>query len=61
MSEKKKTDGDWLPLIFIFIGLPVAFTYGGVWVGIPVLIIGVIALGWSKRHGGPFPTNKPKE
>lgn len=38
--------------------LPLAFTYGGIWVGLIVLVIGVVALGWSKRHEGPFPTNK---
>lgn len=62
MSDKEKKSGDdWLPVIFLLVVLPIVFTYGGVWVGIPVLIIGVVALGWSKRHEGPFPTNRPKE
>jgi hypothetical protein len=62
MSDKEKKSGDdWLPIIFLLVVLPIAFTYGGAWVGIPVLIIGVVALGWSKRHEGPFPTNRPRE
>lgn len=55
-NDDQKTD--WLVLFFIFIALPAAFTLGGIWVGFMVLVIGVIALGWSKRHNGPFPTNK---
>ena len=55
-SENKKSD--WPVILFVFVVLPIAFTFGGVWVGFGVLAIGVIALGWSKRHDGPFPTNK---
>ena len=62
MSEHEKKSGeDWPVILFVLILLPLAFTFGGAWVGIPTLIIGVIALGWSKRHDGPFPTNSPKE
>jgi hypothetical protein len=61
MSEKEKKRDDWLPIVFLLVVLPIAFTFGGVWVGIAVLVIGVIALGWSKRHDGPFPTNKLRE
>jgi hypothetical protein len=56
MGDNKKED--WPVLILLFIGLPLAFTYGGLWVGLSVLFVGVIALGWSKRHKGPFPTDK---
>lgn len=49
---------DWPVMLFIFVALPAAFTLGGVWFGIGVLIFGVVVLGWSKRHDGPFPTNK---
>lgn len=61
MNDKKKKSGDdWPPVIFLLVVLPIAFTFGGAWAGIPVLIIGVVVLGWSKRHKGPFPTNKPR-
>lgn len=59
MSEEK-SKSDWPALLFLLVGLPVAFTYGGMWIGLIVLIIGVVALGWSKRHEGPFPTNRNK-
>lgn len=61
MSEEEKKGGDWLPIIFLLVILPVAFTFGGVLFGMPVLVIGVVALGWSKRHEGPLPTNKQRE
>jgi hypothetical protein len=60
-DQKKKSRNDWLPIIFFLAVLPIAFTFGGAWAGIPVLIIGIVALGWSKRHEGPFSTNKPSE
>jgi predicted membrane protein len=60
-NNKKKVKDDWPAIIFLLIVLPFAFTLGGVWVGIVVLILGVVALGWSKRHKGPFPTNRTKE
>lgn len=56
-----KNKSDWPALIFLFVGLPAAFTYGGVWVGLFVLVVGAVALGWSKRHEGPFPTNRNEE
>ena len=60
-DDEKKSSKDWSAIIFVLFALPVAFTYGGVWVGLAVLVIGGVALGWSKRHEGPFPTNRPKE
>lgn len=57
-GDKKKSD--WPALILLFIALPFAFTYGGFWIGLLVLVVGIIALGWSKRHEGPFPTDKEK-
>ena len=45
---------DWLPILFLLVVLPVAFTWGGIWIGLVVLIVGVVWLGWSKRHHGPF-------
>ena len=53
-----KEISDWPALLFLLIVLPFAFTFGGVWVGVSFLFVGVIALGWRKRHKGPFPTNK---
>ena len=60
-DEEKKSSEDWPPIIFVLLVLPIAFTYGGMWVGMAALIIGVFALGWSKRHEGAFPTNRSKE
>ena len=60
-DEEKKSSEDWPSIIFVLLALPIAFTYGGVWVGLAVLVIGVVALGWGKRHEGPFPTNRSKE
>lgn len=57
-GSEKDQKTDWPVMLFISVALPAAFTLGGVWVGICVLIFGVVALGWSKRHDGPFPTNK---
>lgn len=56
VDEKEKLD--WPAILFVLVGLPIAFTFGGVWIGLGVLVVGVVALGWSKRHEGPFPTNK---
>lgn len=61
MSKKEKKEGNWLPIVFLLVVLPIAFRFGGVWIGIAVLVIGIVALGWGKRHEGPFPTNKPRE
>ena len=59
MSEKeKRASGDWPAIIFLLVALPIAFTFGGFWVGIIVLVIGSAVLGWNKRHDGPFSTNK---
>lgn len=50
----------WPVIVFLLI-VSSAFTYGEIWMGIVVTIIGIVALGWSKRHEGPFTTNKPKK
>ena len=60
MSDEQNKKADWPVILFLVVGVPVSFTYGGIWVGLIVLVIGVIALGWSKRHKGPFPTNKER-
>lgn len=60
MSDEDRKKTDWPAILFLLVGLPLAFTYGGVWIGLFILVIGVVALGWSKRHEGPFPTNKGK-
>ena len=49
------------PVILFVTAVSVAFTYGGMWIGLVAIVIGLSALGWSKRHEGPFPTKKPKE
>ena len=58
MSDERKEKSDWPAILFLLVGLPLVFTYGGIWVGLIVLIIGVVALGRNKRHEVPFPTNK---
>lgn len=57
MSEEK-SKSDWPALLLLLVGIPIAFTYGGMWIGLLVLVIGFVALGWSKRHDGPFPTKR---
>lgn len=57
MSDERNKKTDWPAILFLLVGLPVAFMYGGIWVGLIALVIGVIVLGWNKRHEGPFPTN----
>lgn len=51
---------DWGVIIFIVV-VALAFAYGGVWIGIIAIVLGIVALGWSKRHKGPFPINKSEE
>lgn len=58
MDNKDKKGSDWIGIIFLFIILPTAFTVGGVWVGIAVLVIGVLALGWKKRYEPLTPRKK---
>lgn len=60
MNEDKKKNSDWPAILFLVVGLPIAFIYGGIWVGLVMLVVGAVALGWSNRHKGPFPTNKGK-
>lgn len=57
--SKEKSNNSWVVILFIFIGGPLGFAFGGVFVGLAMLVVGVVALGWDKRHDGPFPTNKP--
>ena len=57
MSEEKQKS-DWPAFLLLFFGLPIAFTYGGMWIGLIVLVAGVVTLGWRKRHEGPFPTSR---
>jgi hypothetical protein len=60
MNDNKESKSDWLSLLLLFVALPLAFTYGGMWIGLLVLVVGVVALGWNKRHEGPFPTKRNK-
>jgi hypothetical protein len=52
MSKHGGTKTDWPILLLLFAGLPVAFAYGGFWVGILALVAGIIALGWRQRKTG---------
>ncbi len=53
-----KEQSDWPAILFVLVALPIAFTFGGVWVGLGALVIGVVTLGWSKRHDGLFSSKK---
>lgn len=55
MSGSKEEKSDWPAILLLLVGIPIAFIYGGIWVGLIVLVVGVVALGWGKRHDGPFP------
>lgn len=48
--NKYNDKSDWPALILLLVVLPLAFTFGGIWIGLFVLVVGVVALGWSKRH-----------
>lgn len=56
MSEEESEQPIW-PVILVTILVGYAF-YAGVWIGVAALVVGVVVLGWSRRHEGPFPTNK---
>jgi hypothetical protein len=56
----KKDQPKTLPVIILLIALPFAFSIGGIWIGLITLVGGVVALGWSKRHEGPFDTKNKK-
>jgi hypothetical protein len=56
----KKDQPKTLPVIILLIALPFAFSIGGIWIGLITLVGGVVALGWSKRHEGPFGTKNKK-
>lgn len=58
MSKHGGTKTDWPVLLLLFALLPVAFAYGGGWVGIFALVAGIIALGWRQRKTGPLSTNR---
>ena len=57
MKKQLKEKVDW-PVIIFIAALLAAFNYGGVLIGIIVLLIGLPVLGWKNRYKWPFPTNK---
>ena len=61
MNNRDKEDKTEWPVIFYIVAVFAGFAIGGPVLGIVVLIVGIVMLGWSKRHEGPFPTNRPKE
>ncbi len=58
MRKNSGSKIDWPIMLLLFAVLPVAFAYGGCWVGIFALVAGIIALGWRQRKTGPFSTNR---
>jgi len=58
MSKDSGTKTDWPVLFLLFAGLPIAFAYGGFWVGVLALVAGTIALGWRQRKTSPLSTNR---
>lgn len=58
MSNHGGTKTDWPIMLLLLAVLPVAFAYGGCWVGIFVLVAGIIALGWRQRKTGPLSANR---
>ena len=58
MSKHGGTKTDWPVLLLLFALLPIAFAYGGFWVGIFALVAGIITLGWRQRKTGPVSTNR---
>jgi len=58
MSRHGGTKTDWPVLLLLFAGLPVAFAYGGFWVGILALVAGIITLGLRQRKTGQLSTNR---
>lgn len=59
MTEKDKDESG--PLVIFMIVVAAVFYFLGIWAGIISIVIGFVVLGWSKRHQGPFPTNKREE
>ena len=56
----EKSEPIW-PVFALILVVGLAFNYGGWWVGLLTIVIGLPIIGWRKRHEGPFPTNKPKD
>ncbi|MFT5700171.1 MAG: hypothetical protein ACI8ZB_003042 [Desulforhopalus sp.] len=57
MRKHGGTKIDWPIMLLLFAGLPVAFAYGGFWVGLFALVVGIVALGWRQRKTGSLSIN----
>ena len=57
MSKHGGTKFDWPIILLLFAGLPVAFAYGGFWVGFFALVVGIVALGLRQRKTGSLSIN----
>ena len=60
MGDDSEDRGDW-PVVIVIAVVIAGFYFGGLWIGLGCFVIGAVVLGWSKRHDGPFPTNRPKQ
>ena len=59
MKDEKKDESG--PTAILLVVVVAAFYFLGMWGEIISIVIGFVALGWSKRHQGPFPTDNSKE
>lgn len=53
LSKNVEDKSEIFVVIFIVV-VCLCFYLGGLWLGILSIAVGIIALGWGKRHDGPF-------
>jgi hypothetical protein len=58
MSKHGGNKIDWPVMLLLLAGLPVAFAYGGFWVGLFALVVGIVALALRQRKSGSLSINR---